>query len=333
MTIDPSRRLLLLFTIVACILLAGRLVAGLDALRGAAARNAGFLAFNESGATPGNGTQPARDHLARGVSRLTQATALAPDNESAWRALGYLHLAAGAEAEALSAWKQSDAVAAELLGRGQTSEAAGRTAEALRWYERATIIDPELVEGWLRIGNRHEVAGDWQAAEATYSAGLVATPDSGDLLFHLGRLRARSANGADWPAILSITEFALAQDEYEHAWNRAQTHFLRGEALRGLGRQLEALAEYTTVVTEYPNDYWATLRRAEMYWDTGGEPAAAENFFRSAISLDPESKWAYHYLGRFYAATSRPVEARAQFERALEIDPADPVALEWLSSQ
>lgn len=333
MTTYPPRRLWYLLSLIACSLLALRLLFGLGALRGAAARNAGFLAFNDVGAALNNGTGPANDQVARGVSRLTQATTLAPGHESALRALGYLHLATGDEAKALHAWRRTDAVAVELLDRGQAAEEAGRAAEALRWYERAKTIDPSLVEAWLRVGQYQEAAGEWVGADATYAAGLVAVPGSGDLLFHLARVRARSATGDDWLAILSITNFALAQDQYEHSWNQAQTHFLRGEALRGLGRQPEALAEYATVVADYPDDYWATLRQAEMYWATGGDPTAAENLFQKAVSLDPESKWAYHYLGDFYAATGRVVEARAQFERALQIDPANPIALEWLSRQ
>ncbi len=333
MTTYPPRRLRLLILLVASTLLALRLLFGLDSLRGAAARNSGFLTFNDVRAALNNGNGPANDQIERGVTRLTRATTLAPGNESALRALGYLHLAAGNEAEALSAWRQTDAVAAELLDKGQAAEATGHATEALRWYERATAIDSSLVEAWLRVGNRHETDGNWPAAEATYVDGLLAVPNSGDLLLQLGRVRARSTTGDGWLAILSITEFALAQDQYEHDWNRAQTHFLRGEALRGLGRQTEALAEYTTVATDHPNDYWAVLRQAEMYWATGGDPATAETLFQAVVNLDPESKWAYHYLGQFYAAAGRPAKARAQFEHALLIDPADPVALEWLGRQ
>ena len=332
MTID-FRRPLLLLTLVAFVLLAVRLAAGVQALRGAAARNAGFLVFNEIGLTLDNGTHPADEQLARGINQLTQATSLAPRRESALRALGYLHLNTGSEAKALAAWKQTDTVAAELLHKGLTKEEAGHTEEALHWFKRVITIDPTMVEAWLRIGNRHELDGNRELAEATYTAGLEAAPNSGDLLYHLGHLRAQSATGDNWLAILSLTDLALTHDQYEHAWNRAQTHFLRGEALRGLGRHHEALAEYTTVVAEYPIDYWAALRRAEMFWATGGDPAIAEGYFQSAVNLDPESKWAYHYLGRFYDAAGRATEARAQFVRALQIDPTDPVALEWLGRQ
>lgn len=332
MTTYAPRRLWLLLLLLACSLLAVRLLTGLGGLRGAAARNAGFLAFNAV-RTVGEGTEPPNDQITRGIEQLTQATTLASGNESALRALGYLHLATGAEAEALAAWQRTDMVATELLDKGEAAEEGGHAAEAQRWYERATIVDPTLVEAWLRVGRRHETDGNWEAAEATYAAGLVAAPNSGDLLYQMGHARARTATGDDWLAILSIIDFALARDQYEHDWNRAQTHFLRGEALRGLGRQSEALAEYSKVLADYPADYWAALRRAEMYWAAGGDPVIAETLFQAVVALDPESKWAYHYLGHFYAATNRAAEARAQFERALGIDPADPVALEWLGRQ
>jgi len=333
MTTYQPRRLWLLLSLVACALLALRLLAGLDVLRGAAARNGGFLAFNDVRLALHNGISPPVERLAQGVTRLTLATALAPGNESALRALGYLHLAAGNESEALAVWEQTDAVAAELLDEGQAAEEAGQAVQALHWYERATAIKPTLIEAWLRVGKRYELDGDWEAAESAYAAGLSAVPQSSDLLFYLGRARAQLAAGDEWAAILSLTDTALAQNQYAHDWNRAQTHFLRGEALRGLGRQREALAEYVIVLAGYPNDYWASLRRAEMYWATGGDLATVERYFLAAASLDPQSKWTYHYLGHFYADVGRPAEARAQFERALQIDPGDPVALEWLGRQ
>ena len=330
MTTYTPRRLWRLLALIAWGLVGLRLLAGLGALRGAAARSGGFLVFNDVRAALGSEKALSVDQIGRGVSRLTQAAELAPHNESARRARGYLHLIAGDEAEALAAWGRTTTVAAELLDKGQAAEEAGQPAEALRWYEQATTIEPTLVEAWLRLGNRHEKDANWAGAESTYAAGLEAVPYNGDLLIQLGRVRARLASGDEWAAILAITDLALAHDQYEHQWNRAQTHYLRGEALRGLGRPFEALAEYTTVLANYPHDYEAALRRAEMYWATGGDPGTAEAFFQSAASLDPESKWAYHYLGRFYEATDRPAEARAAFERALQIDPADPIALEWL---
>lgn len=306
------------------------LISGLDTLRGAAARNAGYLTLNQALSPRVVPAEESIDLTARAIAQLIQAVAVDPENESALRSLGYLYLGRGAEEKALETWKRTTGMAAELLDKGIAAEALDHTEEALAWYERATVVDPSYVEAWLRAGGQYEGAGDWAAAIDTYSAGMATVPDNSDLLFRLGRAKTQFENPVDWEDILALADRALHQDRYLHEWIRVQTHFLRGEALRGLGRQSEALQEYTLVNDTYPDDYWAALRRAEMFWSLGGDAEAAERYFQAAVAIDPGNKWAYHYLGRFYVAEGRPAEAQAQFEQILRIDPNDSVARQQL---
>jgi tetratricopeptide (TPR) repeat protein len=271
--------------------------------------------------------------VARGIAALERAIAHDAGSPSAWRALGYLRLARGEEDATLAAWRRAAGMTGELLAKGAAAEADARYDEALAWYRRATAIDPASVDAWLQTGATLELQGDWMTAAAAYSTGASATPDNSDLLFRIAQVQRQYASAIDWPAILDLLDRAIAQDNFLYEWDRTQSHHLRGEALRTVGRAAEALAEFTWVTQHRPNDFWATLSHADLTWEVERDAVAAEQLFREAIAIDGENKWAYLLQGSFYTELGRLDEAKAAYEQVLRIDPTDQSALEWLARQ
>jgi tetratricopeptide (TPR) repeat protein len=329
MGIHLTQRRLLYLTFVGLVIVWLGINAG--RIMGLLARNAGFLALNHAYAGKELTGELDEATAESSIASLNRAIARNAGNSSTWRALGYLYLARGEEAEALAAWQHTQITAAELLVNGGKAEAAGLYDEALMWYQRAVAVDPGLIAAWEGAGLIYERAGDWASAAAVYEAAGAAAPDNSDLLYHLGRARSQSGATVDWAALLSLVDRAISQDEFLQDWNRRQSHLLRAEALRNLDAPGPALAEYTWVLEHYPDDYWAALGRADLTWEVAQDAELAERLFQDAIAMDAGNKWGYRELAELYLALGRVDEARALYEHVLQIDPNDYAATRWLA--
>lgn len=316
------------------LLAAGLLVVWLILQRGqfsaALARNAGFIAFNHiQAAAP----DVAGESLQTGIARLERAASGDHGRPSTWRALGYLQLMRGAEEDALAAWRHSAAMPAELLARGKTAEKADDLDAALLWYLRATRVAPAGAEGWWRAGLVHEARGEPDDALALYEAGARAAPDNGDLPYRQAWLMSRAPDSADWAAILSLTDRAIARGHFLSDRNALQSHTLRAESLRQLGREAEALAEYAWVMERQPDNYWAVLRYGELTWRLEGDLDESVRLLERAIELDGANKWGYIALARVYDAAGRRDEAARLFNDVLALDPNDQTANAWFKQR
>jgi len=98
----------------------------------------------------------------------------------------------------------------------------------------------------------------------------------------------------------------------------ARWRYYHAVALARLGRIEEALAELDSALL-HPYLPAATLLRAELL-TLQGDAARAEEVWRRAIELDPDSAPAHYGLGQALAGRGRVAEAIASFERAIEIE-------------
>ncbi|WP_162292496.1 tetratricopeptide repeat protein [Candidatus Promineifilum breve] len=304
-------------------------VAGLRPLLGSLARNAGFLAYNNAR----NSQQPDSETAQRAAAFLEQATKLNPADTSAWRALGYARLSLDEEEGAVAAWRQTETMATELLTMGQAAEDAGDNPQALRWYERAITVAPATAEAWLRAGTIYEVQGDANQAMAVYRDGASAAPANSDLLYRMAEIAIQQPAPVDWGAVLALVDRAIAQDNYLHEWSRLRSHFLRGESLLYLGREAEALAEFTALAARQPVDYVSLVRYGELTWKLKGDLEEADRVLRQAIAGEPDIKWAYISLAWVYDEAGHQATAAALYARVLELDPDDRAANRWFEQQ
>jgi tetratricopeptide (TPR) repeat protein len=229
------------------------------------------------------------------------------------------------------AWRNTHISGVELLTNARKAEDAGALDEALTWYLRAVEIDPQLVAAWEGAGLIYENKVDWPAAIAVYEKAIEAVPHNSDLPYHLGRVVGEATWPTDWATILQLAERAITNNAFLQDWNRRQTHLMRADALRSLGRPMEALNEYQWVLAQYPDDYWASLGRAGMTWQALGDVPGAEKLFLAAIASNPDNKWGYRELAEFYVTLGRIDEATALYERVLQLDPGDNAATKWLA--
>lgn len=295
------------------------------------ARNVGALSLNQFHAFVEQGKVQDISTLTSGEYFLNWAVRTLPDSSSTQRLFGYLYLAQEEERLAIERWRQVENIVDELLFNGARSEEAGDYATAIAWYERVLALDPTQVTASLRVGALYEKLGDWDRAELAYSMGMSTVPDNSDLTARIAWVYYQQNREEKWTQILELAEQAIAANDFLHDWNRIQSHFVRGEALRGTGRKSEALEEFEWVTEHNPDHYWALIRLAELTWELEQDDERAEEWFTQAIAVDPYSKWAYRYLALLYNDTGRMSEASSLFGQVLQIDPNDPLAIEWLA--
>ncbi|WP_029214901.1 tetratricopeptide repeat protein [Kallotenue papyrolyticum] len=260
----------------------------------------------------------------------------------------------------LQAWSTATTNAADFEARGDIARETQRYWDAVRWYQRATLSDPEYGSAWYKLGLCYEQLEEWEAADGAYARATKLLPDNRDAWYGLGRTREKRNdwNGAlkafrrgleantgsvglsnlyyhigyiqhhrleppDPQAAWKAYEQALAANDYaaEH-WHKAQSHYQRGTLLAARERWDEALREYQAALALDPSPYGILVSMADVLWKSD-RVDDAKGMLLKAIQLAPDIKEAYKHLGAIYRQQQQDQLAIQMYEKALEIDPND----------
>lgn len=269
----------------------------------------------------------------------------------------------------LDDWYYGGILFPHMMSRGKSEAEAGNFDNALEWYARAVMMDPESGAPWVQTGEIYYANEDWAEAEQALeiAEGRVITRDvsyklgysrfrmqefalaadafenaaartAGEIglsnvYFHLG-LSVDSLPHDDEiiaRAIDAYTE-AIEIDEYtEQTWRQSDAYYRRGVLYLKLKRTEEAMAEFEQTLAINPTHYWAHVLMARVFWNAGDIDTALE-YAEKAIEIRPDSKGAYRFLGEFYLDTGKTDQAREMYFVILSIDPNDEEALLVLES-
>lgn len=114
-----------------------------------------------------------------------------------------------------------------------------------------------------------------------------------------------------------LAESGLAAD------HRAISLAHRGETYRLMGRNKDALADFTRAIELNPNYAWAIGSRGQTYRQLGRNEDALVDFTR-ALELDPNDAWAIHNKGQVLEHMKRYEDAIQEYEKAILIQPKGP---------
>ena len=120
--------------------------------------------------------------------------------------------------------------------------------------------------------------------------------------------------GRDEEALADFTLAVQLEPQDRQAWA------YRGDAYRWLGRFDEALADFEKAVGLDPSYGWAIASRGETYRRMGRYEQAMDDFDR-AIALNPNHSYAFASRGETYRRTRRYQQAIADLDRAVSIHP------------
>ena len=267
------------------------------------------------------------EHLFRRAARY------APSDDSSWRGLGFALAAQRREDEAIAAWQNVEGMADGLVLLGEQARESQHYTEALRWYQRAALLEPSLGDPWYYTGLVHEGLERWDdALAALQNARSLSLSKIGpsDVYYQIGWLLSQEKDPPDLKAALAALDAALAQDRFSDETRATQTHYQKAEVLRQLGLGHEALGEYRWVTAQRPRYYRAHVQLGWLVWQIEQNGELAEATLLHAIQLSPDSKPAYLRLATVYQDSGRTSDEAAMYRQILTLDPADGRAIKGL---
>ena len=230
--------------------------------------------------------------------------------------------------------------------KGGSLAALGRHEEAIRCYDTALAIDPNVTQIWNNKGSALSALGRSEEAIDCYDKALAIEPrfvmalcNKGQALHILGQHeeairffdKVLSIDSRDAEAWLSKGSVLKSRGQHENAiicYDRAlaidpksaKAVYNKGLSLLSLGRDFEAISCFDQTLRVEP--------RFEMAWvNKGNALAAKERYdeaitcFDHAIAINPKNAGALNTKGTSLAALGRCEEAIICCERALSVDP------------
>jgi len=205
------------------------------------------------------------------------------------------------------------AAVADLLRRAQASLARGGAGEAIDLLQRAVALDPGNAEAAFHLGNLLAMRGDTATAIAAYEHALKIAPEHAQLRVNLGITLGQSGN------------VAAAERCFHEVLSREPAH---AGALGNLAQSLFGRAAFAAALAHYDRLLLVAPGAGAEIWNNRGvcqqklgDRSGAEQSFRRALSLAPDSAEIAANLGLLLCDAGRLQEAKPALERALKLNP------------
>ena len=200
-----------------------------------------------------------------------------------------------------------------LVQEGLRHQRAERSAEAASCYERALALDPGNFDALQFLGVIRFRGGEPDAGINLLQQALALHPHHASALNNLGN------------ALRAAGRMSEALEAYRRAVAlvrppRARFLLNLGSAQLDMGQWTEAAGNLRCAVALAPADAvaWCWVGHLERAREN---PEAALEAFSRAIALEPDLVEAHRGIGCTLRWAGRPVEARAAYEKVLEIAP------------
>ncbi|MEM6794662.1 MAG: tetratricopeptide repeat protein [Acidobacteriota bacterium] len=279
----------------------------------------------------------AADYFERALSQQPQATRLHYPLGLAYRGLGDLdkareNIAKRGEVGVRPPDHVRDSIEQRKTGErvmlleGRRAFAAGRFAEAISLFEKASLADPTSVRARVNMASAIAMNGDPDQALEIYRELLETVPDNSAVLFNAGTLLRQSGEMAEALPLLEKAA-ALAPEDGEVRLELAR-------ALVQLERLDEALENADAAALNLPGNYEATLLASDLHAARGSWSSAYELLARAHRAM-PENGPVAHSLARLLAASGdgdvRNAELAVNLASRVAAAAATPLHLETLA--
>jgi tetratricopeptide (TPR) repeat protein len=278
-----------------------------------------------------------------------------PKDAAAFASLGVVLSKEQKYDEAVSAYKRALTLNSKLpgvqLNLGLAEFKQGRLDAAIPPLMAASKVEPKNMQAQTLLGL--SCYGTKRFAEAVEHLKIAAKSDPGNMELH--QVLAQSC--------LWAKQYSCALDEFrqilEQNPDSAAAHVLTGEALDGLDKTPDAIAEFQAAAKVAPREpnihfglgylYWKSHQydeakrefENELFIDSShaqalaylgdiemkrNNPEAALSLLGKATKLKDDIRIAYLDMGTVFAQQKRYDEAVAALQRAVKLDPAQPDA-------
>ncbi|HUF86952.1 MAG TPA: tetratricopeptide repeat protein [Thermohalobaculum sp.] len=189
----------------------------------------------------------------------------------------------------------------------------------LAYARLAVLLDPDLAEGWLLIGDILNEGGQHELATVAYDAVPRDAPEA--LEAAIGRARALEAADRRDEGIGVLRETAAAQPR------ALEAQLGLGDMLRRAERWAEAADAYDAalrLIDRPEQRHWALYYQRGIAYERSDQWDKAEADFLKALELEPDQPLVLNYLGYSWVEQRKNLdEARAMIEQAVEQRPED----------
>src|SRR5258708_11632393 len=185
-----------------------------------------------------------------------------------------------------------------------------RNREAEAAYRQAIALSPDLAEPYNALGYFNAALGRNAEAERLYRQALSKNADLLSARQNLAAPLAQDPKRSD--DALTLWRENLAKDE---GYFPSPLSLARG--LARLGRDSEAIQQYTSILARKPDYVAARLALAELK-AKAGDSAGALADFEEAAKTQPGSALIYEQIGDLEKARGNTAQATKAYETALQ---------------
>ena len=262
----------------------------------------------------------------RAVTKLEKLVALKPNIAQAHSELGAAYAGTGnldkAREQFQQALKLSPEDASALVGLGRIFEKSGQVEDALRTLTHAVKADPRAYQPHFLLASAYNPLGRFSEALAECSESIRLGGTDPEVYYQMARAYRGLARPED--ARKSLERFSalrLQSGREVEKSRQAARLLLQAKPLVAEGKLSEAIALLEQAVSLDNHNPQILFRLAGLYYDTKQLPRARDSV-RTAIDLAP-SEYIYHYLsGLIEKDSGSPETARKSFETTIMLKPS-----------
>ena len=242
------------------------------------------------------------------------------DLDKIYYELGHLYLAKADKIHAVSAFKLAEEMNPENPYYNNSLAFAYVKAElyddAIEYYQKAIKLNPD--SEWTSIvchalgAIYAEIKENFEAAEATFNAGMVLDPKNVDIQLSLGDLYM-AENDLD-KAIKTYCD-AITTDPLNYL-----SYAKAGLALWEKDYLEEAVVAFHKSIELNPDFEIAQNNLGVVYLDGLGDPKESVDYFKTAININPNYTLAYFNLARAYQAIGDKPLAAEYYQMTLDLN-------------
>lgn len=242
------------------------------------------------------------------------------DLDKIYYELGHLYLNKSDKIHAVTAFKLAQELNPENPYYNNSLAYAYIKAElyddAIEYYQLAIKLNPDAE--WTSIvchalgAIYAEIKNNFEAAEATFNAGIVLDPTNVDIQLSLGDLYM-AQNDLDRAIKTYCDAIAVEPENY-------LTYAKTGLALWEKDYLEESIVAFHKSIELNPNFEIAQNNLGVVYLDGIGDPKESVQYFKNAIDINPNYTLAYFNLGRAYQAIGEKALSAEYFQMTLDLN-------------
>lgn len=191
----------------------------------------------------------------------------------------------------LSLYKKSPKTEKYSIFCGNCFDALGDSDQAIKFYKRASRLNPVSVTSMIALANIFYNNGDYKNAEKFSFRILSKFPDNASALLNLGNIAYCRG------------DFATALAYYEHVYKNNNASYIAvinmANTCYDLGRYVKALDYARKALKLYPSSVDAYIIRGNSYLELGKNEKAEKSLLR-ALEFRDDNPWIFNSLSRVY---------------------------------